>query len=166
MMCKAYGRNSYRDNLFHTMNNQLEAMGMRRNHNSFSLLQNSNIECHKCHNFGHKENKCRLTEATIEPMFLRGQNLSWKRKPSKEECLIALKIQENEDLWYVDSGCSKHMMGNRDKFKTLKKQKGNVTFGDNASGNILGKGTVSIGKDKAKNVLLVENLKPSLLSVN
>ena len=48
----------------------------------------------------------------------------------------------------------------------LKKHKGKVTFGDNASGNILGKGTVNLGKDKAKNVLLVENLKPSLLSVS
>ena len=36
-------------------------------------------------------------EATIEPKFLREQNLSWKRKPSKEEYLIALKVQENED---------------------------------------------------------------------
>ena len=52
------------------------------------------------------------------------------------------------------------MTGDINKFKTLKKQNGKVTFGDNASGNILGKGTVSIGKDKAKNVLLVENLKP------
>ena len=47
----------------------------------------------------------------------------------------------------------------------LKKHKGKVTFGENASGNILGKGTVNVGKAKAKNVLLVENLKPSLLSV-
>ena len=97
IMCKAYGRNSYRDNLFYTMNNKSKTMGMRRNHNGFSLLQNSDIECHKCHNFGHKANKCRLMEATIDPKFLREQNLSWKRKPSKEECLIALKVQENED---------------------------------------------------------------------
>jgi hypothetical protein len=117
-------------------------------------------------NFGHKENKCRPMEATIEPKFLREQNLSWKRKPSKKECLISLKIQENEDLWYVDNGCSKHMTGNRDKFETLKKQKGKVIFGDNASGNIIGKVIVSLGKYKAKNVLLVENLKPSLLSVS
>ena len=47
-----------------------------------------------------------------------------------------------------------------------KKQKGKVTFGGNASGNILGKGTMNLGKDKAKNVLMVENLKPSLLSVS
>jgi len=124
MMWKAYGRNSYRDNLFHTMNNQSKTMSMGRNHNSFSLLQNSNIECHVCHNLGHKANKCRLMEVTKEPKIIRKQNPSWKRKPSKEECLIALKIHENEALWHVDSGCSKHMTGNGDKFKTLKKQKG------------------------------------------
>ena len=55
---------------------------------------------------------------------------------------------------------------NKDKFLNLKKQKGKFTFGDNTSGNILGKGTMNLGKDKAKNVLLVENLKPSLLSVS
>ena len=48
----------------------------------------------------------------------------------------------------------------------LKKQNGKVTFGDNASSNILGKGTMNLGKDKAKNVLLVENIKPSLLSAS
>ena len=58
------------------------------------------------------------------------------------------------------------MTGKKNKFKRLKKQKDKVTFGDNASRNILGKGTMSIGKAKAKNVLLVENLKPSLLSVS
>ena len=57
------------------------------------------------------------------------------------------------------------MTGNKDKFLNLKKQKGKVTFGDNASGDILGKGTMNLWKDKAKNVFLVENLKPRLLSV-
>ena len=58
------------------------------------------------------------------------------------------------------------MTGDKDKFLNLKKHKGRVAFGDNASGNILGKGTVNVGKAKAKNVLLVENMKPSLLSVS
>jgi hypothetical protein len=58
------------------------------------------------------------------------------------------------------------MTGNKDKFLDLKKQKGKVTFGDNASSNILGKGTVSLGKDKSRNVLLVDKLNPILLSVS
>ena len=47
----------------------------------------------------------------------------------------------------------------------LKEKKGKVTFGDIVLGNILGKGTVILGKDKSKNVFLVEKMKPSLLSV-
>ena len=58
------------------------------------------------------------------------------------------------------------MTGDEDKFLNLNKHKGKVTFGDNASSNICGKGTVKLGKAKAKNVLLVENMKPILLSVS
>ena len=105
-------------------------------------------------------------EILEKPKLIKKQMKLWKEKTSEEECLIALKAQEKEDLWYVDSGCSKHMIGNKDTFLSLKKHKGKITFGDNASGNILGKGTVNLGKEKAKNVLLVENLKPSLLSVS
>jgi hypothetical protein len=53
--------------------------------------------------------------------------------------------------------------------RSLKKEKGsNVTFGDNVSTKIVGKGTTNLGneKDKARNVLLVEDLKHNLLSVN
>ena len=58
------------------------------------------------------------------------------------------------------------MTGDEHTFLNLKKHKGKVRFGDNASSNIRGKGTMKLGKAKAKNVLLVENLKPSLLSVS
>jgi hypothetical protein len=61
------------------------------------------------------------------------------------------------------------MTRDKRKFLTLtKKDKGKVTFGDNVSAKILGKGTFSLGnkKNKAENVLLVENLKPNLLSVS
>ena len=57
------------------------------------------------------------------------------------------------------------MTADKDKFSNLRKQKGKVIFGDNASSNIIGKVTVNIGKDKAKNLLLVENMKPNILSV-
>ena len=69
----------------------------------------------------------------------------------------------------VYNGCSKHMTGDQDKFLSMKrKEKGSVTFGDNVSTKILGKGIVSLGNNKAKseNVLLVENLKPNILSVS
>ena len=53
------------------------------------------------------------------------------------------------------------------KFISLKRnRKGKVTFGDNLSSKIIGKGTMVL-RDKMKtgNVFLVKNLKPNILSV-
>ena len=158
IMCREYGTNPYKNNGFKFRNNQTKIKGVGRNYHNFSPLQNLNMECLKCRNYGHKASNCRLMEISEKPKFIREQKKLWKEKTSEEECLISFKAQDKEDPWYVDSGCSKHVTGNKDKFLSLKKQKGKVTFGDDASGNIIGKGTVNLGKDKAKNVLLVENL--------
>jgi hypothetical protein len=96
----------------------------------------------------------------------------WRRKeiPNNENCRIALTIEEckEEDEWYIDSGCSSHMIGDQDKFIILKRKGGNVAFGDDSSAKILGKGVVELGRKnvKEKNVLLVEDLKHNLLSVS
>ena len=83
-----------------------------------------------------------------------------------ESSMIALCATKSQNLWHLDSGCSKHMTGDSSKFITLKDNKGKVTFGDSMSSKIIGKGTVVVNnKIKAENVLLVENLKPNLLSV-
>jgi hypothetical protein len=88
---------------------------------------------------------------------------------NETECKIALYVKDKMIQWYVDSGCSKHMTRDQEKFLSLKKkEKGSVTFRDNVSAKILGKDIVSLGiiKLKKKNVLLVENLKPNLPSVS
>ena len=60
-----------------------------------------------------------------------------------------------------------HMISDSGKFITLKDNKGKVTFGDSLSSKIIGKGTSIVNsKIKAENVLLVENLKPNILSVS
>ena len=61
------------------------------------------------------------------------------------------------------------MIGDRSKFITLdEKKSGNVTFGNDKSGKIKGKGSVSIdnGRGKAQEVLFVDGLKENLLSVS
>ena len=56
--------------------------------------------------------------------------------------MISLCAIEKQNLWYMDSGCSKHMRGDPNKFIKMKKDnKGRVTFGDNMSSKIIGKGT-------------------------
>ena len=92
--------------------------------------------------------------------------IDWKKKDDVE-CSLAPCAIEKQNLWNMDSGFSKHMIGDPTKFLSLKrKKKGKVTFGDNLSSKIIGKGIVVIrDKMNVDNVLLVENLKPNLLSV-
>ena len=61
------------------------------------------------------------------------------------------------------------MTQDKNNFLKFKEDKGgNVYFGDNGSAKICGKGMVIIGnrKPKADNVLLVENMKHSILNMS
>jgi len=75
---------------------------------------------------------------------------------------------KRSNVWYLDSGCSRHMTGDRSKFLSLKShQGGSVTFGDNQKGRVIGIGKIGISDFYAiDNVYLVDNLKHSLLSIS
>jgi hypothetical protein len=68
---------------------------------------------------------CRMTVPPKEPQQSHkqeSQKMTWIRKQdqySNEECTVALQAKQKKRGWYVDSGCSKHMTGDRDKFLTL-----------------------------------------------
>ncbi|GJX39868.1 retrovirus-related pol polyprotein from transposon TNT 1-94 [Tanacetum coccineum] len=79
---------------------------------------------------------------------------------------ICLGADLEPDEWIKDSGCSKHMTGNRKLFFTYKAYNGgNVVFGSNLRGNIIGKGTISNDSLKIDNVEHVDNLGFNLLSI-
>ncbi|GJR61633.1 hypothetical protein Tco_1503795 [Tanacetum coccineum] len=75
-------------------------------------------------------------------------------KIQDETCLVAqapneicLGVDLEPDEWIKDSGCSKHMTGNRKLFSTYKAYNGgNVIFGSNLRGNIIGKGQICDNK--------------------
>ncbi|GJZ35580.1 retrovirus-related pol polyprotein from transposon TNT 1-94 [Tanacetum coccineum] len=77
-------------------------------------------------------------------------------KTNDETCLmvhasseICLGIDLEPGKWIKDSGCSKHMMGNRKLFSTYKAyNEGNVFFGSNLRNNIIGKGQICDNKCK------------------
>ncbi|GJR29402.1 retrovirus-related pol polyprotein from transposon TNT 1-94 [Tanacetum coccineum] len=57
------------------------------------------------------------------------------------------EVDLEPDEWIKDSGCSKHMMGNRKLFSTYKAYNGgNVIFGSNLYCNIIGKGKICDNK--------------------
>ncbi|GJZ29313.1 retrovirus-related pol polyprotein from transposon TNT 1-94 [Tanacetum coccineum] len=79
---------------------------------------------------------------------------------------ICLGVDLEPDEWIKDSGCSKHMTGNRKLFSTYKAyNRGNVIFCSNRRGNIIGKGTISNDSLNIDNVEHVDNLGFNLLSV-
>ncbi|GJY52837.1 retrovirus-related pol polyprotein from transposon TNT 1-94 [Tanacetum coccineum] len=75
-------------------------------------------------------------------------------KIKDETCLVAQKSNEiclgvdlEPDEWIEDSGCSKNMTGNRKLFSSYKAYNGgNVIFGSNLRGNIIGKGQICDNK--------------------
>ncbi|GJU18627.1 retrovirus-related pol polyprotein from transposon TNT 1-94 [Tanacetum coccineum] len=75
-------------------------------------------------------------------------------KVKDEMCLVAhasseicLGVDLEPDEWIKDSGCSKHMTGNQKLFSTYKAYNGgNVIFGSNLRGNIIGKGQICDNK--------------------
>ncbi|GJS20943.1 reverse transcriptase domain-containing protein [Tanacetum coccineum] len=77
-------------------------------------------------------------------------------KTKDETCLVAqapdeicLGINLEPDEWIKDSGCSKHMTGNRKLFSSYKAYNGgNVIFGSNLRGKIIGKGQICDNKCK------------------
>jgi hypothetical protein len=136
------------------------------------------VECYKCNNFGHMAKDCRMTVFPKEPQQNNNnhrqelQKTIWIRKKdqySNEECTISLTTKQKKHGWYVDSGCSKHMTGDKDKFLRLRKEiSGSVSFENENSFKTIGEGTVRIGNknENAQNVLLVEDMKHNLLSVS
>ncbi|GJX23461.1 retrotransposon protein, putative, ty1-copia subclass [Tanacetum coccineum] len=60
---------------------------------------------------------------------------------------ICLGVDLEPDEWIKDSGCSRHMTGNQKLFSTYKAYNGgNVIFGSNLRGNIIGKGQICDNK--------------------
>ena len=70
---------------------------------------------------------------------------------------------------FCRDGCSRHMTVNYSWFSSFTKIKndGNVSFGDNLKGKIIGIGNISnVSSTLIENVCLVENLKHNLLNIS
>ncbi|GJT63186.1 zf-CCHC domain-containing protein [Tanacetum coccineum] len=83
------------------------------------------IDCAKCHTLKIENEKLKEESTRL----------------NKFEKSICLGVDLDPDEWIKDSGYSKHMTGNRKLFSTYKAYNGgNVIFGSNLRGNIIGKG--------------------------
>ncbi|KAG5531907.1 hypothetical protein RHGRI_026496 [Rhododendron griersonianum] len=92
---------------------------------------------------------------------------TWKRV--NVVCHVAHTAFKAQDAfaWYLDSGCSRHMTGDKSLFAKLEKYNGGfITFSNGNTGKIIGQGTINApGIPPLDNVLYVEGLKANLLSI-
>nr|GEW87520.1 copia protein [Tanacetum cinerariifolium] len=112
-------------------------------------------KCFRCGDPNHLIGECpKPPKDKNQRAFVEG---SWSdsgeeddEKVKDETCLVAQASSEiffgfdlEPDEWIKDSGCSKHMTGNRKIFSSYKAyNRGNVIFYSNLRGNIIGKGRV------------------------
>ena len=94
---------------------------------------------------------------------MRENTISTNVSSKHEVCFMmksAFKVMDT-CLWYLDSGCSKHMTGDRSLFKVFESKKGvNDNFGDESKSHIKGKRIISLlGLPNIANVLYVKGLR-------
>ena len=90
------------------------------------------------HNFGHKASNCHLKDYKTDPRsnYSAESAKVWK-KEENNKCGLVISVQRKKGPWYIDTGRSKHMTGDKSKFTSLSENKSrNVTFGNDALGKI------------------------------
>ncbi|GJT29536.1 retrovirus-related pol polyprotein from transposon TNT 1-94 [Tanacetum coccineum] len=94
--------------------------------------------------------------------------LVYSRKPRKSKTNVPVsksKVVQNF-LWYLDSGCSKHMNGDRSQLTNfVNKFLGTIKFGNDHVAKILGYGDYQIGNVTISRVYYVNGLAHNLFSV-
>ncbi|GJR31882.1 hypothetical protein Tco_1108114 [Tanacetum coccineum] len=126
-------------------------------------------------------NACPLTRITTtnevpsrKPIVLESEspkpvvNLVYSRKPRKNKNTESVSKTEVVQivLWYLDSGCSKHMTGDRSQLTNfISKFLGTVKFGNDQVAKIMGYGDYQIRNVTISRVYYVEGLGHNLFSV-
>jgi hypothetical protein len=83
--------------------------------------------------------------------------------------IFEFQVGELKNIWLIDSGCSRHMTGDKGWFSSLVLMvtKKYITFGDNGRGRVLSEGEIKVSdKITLRRVALVQSLGYNFLSVS
>jgi hypothetical protein len=121
-----------------------------------------------CNKYGHLESYCfKKKRDTSQANFSKEEG-----EISQTLFLTSNFLEDKDDFtWYLDSGCSNHMTGNKIQFVKLDEiVKGKVNFGNDKEVDIMGKGTLAIkvnsgGVMYVQDTLFVLGLRHNLISI-
>jgi hypothetical protein len=85
------------------------------------------------------------------------------------ELIFEFQVGDLKNIWLIDSGCSRHMTGDKGWFSSLVPvvTKRYITFGDNGRGRVLLEGEIKVSENiTLRHVALVQSLGYNLLSVS
>lgn len=127
-------------------------------------LDKTIVECYHCHKLGHFRFKCPSWD----------KKASYAQLKEEEKMLLVAHVEMNEtrrqDVWFLDSGCSNHMCGDKTLFCDLNKSfRQMVKLGNNTRMAILGKRNVRLKVNSdihvVTKVFYVPELKNNLLNI-
>jgi hypothetical protein len=126
------------------------------------------FHCSYCNKDGHLESYCfKKKRDTSQANFSKEEG-----EISQTLFLTSNFLEAKDDFtWYLDSGCSNHMTGNKSLFVKLDESvKGKVNFGNDNEADIMGKGTLAIkvkngGVMYVQDTLFVPGLRHNLISI-
>lgn len=128
------------------------------------IFNKASVECYKCHKLGHFQSEC--------PTWDKEAN--YANLDEEAEMLLMSYVELNEakrqDAWFLDSGCSNHMCGDKTMFSEMNESfRHLVKLGNNTRMNVLGKGNVRLHLNGLNHVITevfyVPELKNNLLSI-
>jgi hypothetical protein len=139
--------------------------GCQLPYNQGVQFDKASVECYHCHKLGHYQYECPDKEKETKVNFAETEG----------EMLLMAYIDKKEnssgDTWYLDSGCSNHMCGNKSLFYDLDETfRETVKLGNNSCMSVMGKGDIKFHMKNntvqtITSVFYVPDLKSNLISM-
>jgi hypothetical protein len=113
------------------------------------FFDKSVVECYKCHKLGHFQYEC--------PSWDKEANCA--ELDEKVEMLVMSVVEENEvgreDVWFLDSGYSNHMCGDKTLFSNLSESfRQMLKLENNMKMSVMGKGNVKLQVSEFVHVII------------